>query len=218
MEIVVNTLSESYASVMKFIIWNHCEVTTEDNEKTWQSDPILITITNPTSSDYIHKNSPYGKQFYEQYASAIVYGYTESDSKFVYDYHSRLFEYYDYDGVKESSRWTNQIQYVIDKLNESRTTRRAIAITWNPSVDTTNKDVPCLQSTQFWILNDLLEMSIHIRSNDMLMGYPQNIYGFVELMKFVASKTGVKIGKVYYYVAIPHCYYIRDGNYLKPWM
>lgn len=221
MEIVASTLAESYGMVMRSIIWNHRDVITEDNEKTWQAEPMHIIITNPGSTitrDYIHDNSPYGKQFYEQYASAIVYGYDNLSSEFEYDYHSRLFEYYDYDGIRETGRNTNQIKYVIDKINSQMTTRRAIAITWNPSEDTQKKDVPCLQLVQFFVENGKLSMYITFRSQDVLMAYPQNVYGLSVLLKYVCAQTGLEIGKYYHNISIPHLYNIRDKNYLKPWM
>ena len=215
MHLSCTTLADSYEKIMKEIIWNHAVVKTEDGEMTWQHGPMLIEITNPTSDDYIHKNSPYGAQFYQEYANAIVNGYKNSD--FEYDYHSRLFEYYSHDGVKEESAWTNQIDYIIKKLTEEETTRRAIAITWDPLVDTTKKDVPCLQNLQFWILNDLLYMSVFFRSEDMLMAYSQNVYGITSLMKYVSEQVDVKIGRVYWIVTIPHCYNERDANWLQKW-
>lgn len=209
------TLSDSYEKIINHIIWNHVNVKTEDGEETWQSSPILVEITDPLSGDYIHKNSPYGKQFYQEYANAIVNGY--KNQQFEYDYHSRLFDYCSFDGVKEYSTCTNQIQYIIDKLNESRTTRRAIAVTWDPLIDTEKKDVPCLQNVQCWTLNNELDASISFRSEDMLMGYPQNIYGLTMLLIYIADVVGVKLGKIYWYVTIPHLYQERDSNYLQKW-
>lgn len=212
------TLADSYEKAVYAIVWQHTIVKTENGENTWQHEPMLIEITNPTAHDYIHKNSPYGTQFYEAYADVLVNGYKQGSDTFEYDYHSRLFEYYDYDGVKEESRHTNQIQYIIDKINDQEATRRAIGITWNPSEDTNKKDVPCLQNVQFWVSGNLLYMSVMFRSEDMLMGYPQNVYGLVALFKYMSEKTGYKIGKYYHYVTIPHLYNTRDGNYLKVWL
>lgn len=217
MEIVVNTLAESYEAVIYDLLWKHIDVTTEDGEKTWQGSPMTIVVTNPCSSDYIHKNSPYGKQFYEQYVSAIVYGYADSDSKFEYDYHSRLFDYSSWI-ENDDVQWTNQIQYIIDKLKDQKSTRRAIGITWDPVVDTTKKDVPCLQFVQFWNEKDRLNMLVLFRSEDMLMGYPQNVYGLTQLLSYVSHQIGVQVGKYYHMVTIPHLYNVRDKNYLDPWL
>ena len=209
MQLDCNTLSESYEKVINSIIWNHAVVKTEDKELTWQTEPMLIKISNPAILDYIHKNSPYGVRFYDAYAEAIVEGYADGNV-FEYDYHSRLFEY--------GETLTNQIQYIVDKLNSEETTRRAIAITWDPYLDGKKKDVPCLQNVQFWISNDLLYMSAMFRSEDMLMAYPQNVYGLVSLMKHVSNRLDIKIGQYWHYVTIPHLYYVRDANYLNPWM
>lgn len=221
MEFRCSTLSESYDKVMRHILWpqNHELVTTEDGEKTWQAtEPYHVIITNPLSEDYIHKFSPYGKQFYDEYANAIIYG---TKSEFVYDYHSRLFKYGILVNRVHNERIVynkDQIQYIADKLVKEPSSRRAVAITWQPGIDDYQKDVPCLQYIHCWITNGKLNAKFLLRSNDLLMALPQNEFGFARLMKYIADKLNIAVGVLYYTADIGHVYYERDANYLKPWL
>lgn len=224
----VKSISDAYDVAVKNVINKHIEVKTEDGEVTWQSDPFTICITQPWRSNFMHKNSPYGKEFYKQYAKDVVEGNT---SEFVYNYHTRLFNhkvnYYNdiidlfvptevYKPVLDEK--INQIQYCIDKLIEEPTTRRAIALTWVPKLDTVRKDVPCLQLTQFWISEEKLNGSFTFRSNDMLSASGMNMVGLYALQRYVARNIDYKIGKMYYTAIIPHCYPERDFSELKKWL
>lgn len=243
MSIQVKTISESYEKVMRHFQWNlHNksiirEVKTEDGKDTWQSVPLYIEISDPCNSDWIHKNSPYGKQFYQEYIDEIVNG--KNAGKFDYDYHSRLFSYDvntdvsvletsipDNDRCKGhitviqnilKQRSLNQIKYIIDKLKITPTTRRALAITWEPNIDEGVINVPCLQYIQFWIQNNKLNMFVLFRSEDMAMGYPMNVVGIISLMIYVSDQVGISCGTYHHQVVVPHVYF-SDKTVFNKWM
>jgi len=242
MSIQVKTISESYEKVIRYFQWNLTntsiirESKTEDGKDTWQSNPLYIEISDPCNSDWIHKNSPYGKQFYKEYIDEIVNG--KNAGKFDYDYHSRLFSYDvntdvsvletsipDNDRCKGhitviqnilKQRSVNQIQYIIDKLKRTPTSRRAVAITWEPDIDKGVTNVPCLQYIQFWIQNNKLNMFVLFRSEDMAMGYPVNVVGLVSLMIYVSDNVGVQCGSYHHQVVIPHIY-LSDKVIFNKW-
>lgn len=224
----VKSLSEAYEVAMNNVINCHTEVVTEDGEITWQSNPFTICITQPWRTNFIHKFSPYGKMFYQKYAHDIING---PDGDFVYDYHNRLYHYkkHFYDDVINEFVPTeiygqilgeeiDQIQYVIDKLNDEPNSRRAVAVTWQPPVDTKIKDVPCFQYVQFWKEGSKLNGFFSIRSNDSLLAMPQNSFGFYKLQRHVAKYTDSNCGKMWYQPILPHLYAVRDINELKKWM
>ena len=225
MEIPCKNVSEAVEKVIYHVIWNHYDVITEDGEHTWQADPITIVVDNPASPEYKHPKIPYGDQFYQEYIDEIVKG--KNAGRFDYDYYSRLNHYDGYPDVLDdflpveltSVRQTNQIEYIVNKLRSQSASRRAVAITWEPWKDTEgNESVPCLQYIQCWMARGKMNMSVLFRSEDMLLGYPQNIVGLTNLQMYIARQLGIKVGKYYHFVTIPHIYNLRDANYLKPWL
>ena len=214
-------IAHSYEQIIYAIGWDHTATITEDGEVVYMPDPIMnIVIDNPNSNNFIHPKSPYGAQFYEEYAKVLIEGYA-SGIIFEYDYHSRLFKYmttHVFDDGRVRNIETNQIKYIIDKLKEYPTSRRAISITWDPYIDEMKKDVPCLQMLQCWITStNALDMFICFRSEDMLLGYPQNVYGLTQLQKYIATHLNIRVGRYYHTVVRPHVYPKRDHKELMMW-
>jgi thymidylate synthase len=225
----VKSISDAYDFAVKNVIAKHREVTTEDGEHTWQSDPFTICITEPWRPNVIHKNSPYGIKFFDKYASDIING---TPSEFVYTYHERLFKYREnyYDDIVSMfvpdevylyilDRTINQMDYIEEKLQNEPNSRRGLAITWEPKIDELKKDVPCLQFLQFWLEDNRLNMYVLFRSNDILLALLQNLMGLYTLQKYMAKKLGnKKIGKFWISETMPHLYNKRDANELKKWI
>ncbi|MHA2214224.1 MAG: thymidylate synthase [Candidatus Thorarchaeota archaeon] len=90
----------------------------------------------------------------------------------------------------------NQIEYVIEKLRESPHSRRAVATTWDPRKDSVVDEVPCLNHFVFMKRDDLLDLSVMIRSNDMYGAWLANMYALGELLKHVADKLKMKTGSI----------------------
>jgi thymidylate synthase len=224
----VKSISEAYDFAVKNVINEHREVVTEDGELTWQSNPFTVCITQPWRSDFIHKNSSYGKEFYKKYAHDILNG---TESAFIYDYHTRLFEYrkhfFDelisyhvtddvYNPILNES--VDQIQYIINKLKEQPTSRRGIAVTIQPVIDEVRKDIPCLQFVQCWIEDDKLNIYVLFRSEDILGASNPNMYGIHKLQSYIAQNIGCKLGKYYHSITIPHLYYDKNNYELVKWL
>jgi thymidylate synthase len=90
----------------------------------------------------------------------------------------------------------NQIDYVVQKLNENSSTRRAVAITWDPRKDNKADEVPCLNHFVFMKRQEELDLSVTIRSNDMYGAWLANVYALAELLKHVSKKVGIKPGSI----------------------
>lgn len=180
------------------------EVVTENNDITIEL-PEPLCLECPFSIDYrLSDKSSVKESFAEAYMEYLIYGY-DTDVKFEYDYHSRLF---DYNGV-------NQIEKLINHLKEKSTTRRGVAITWQPEVDIEKEDVPCLQWLNINIRDNKVNMTVLFRSNDILLALGANMYGLTGLQSYIAEKLNVECG-IYRHIAVhPHIYVNRDKNELK---
>ncbi|WP_423792228.1 thymidylate synthase [Methanocaldococcus indicus] len=186
------------------------DVETEFGEPTKEIRNTIIEITNPNLKK-VPEKYPLGKKAVDDYINHLLYG---SKNEFSYDYHQRLFKY----PYKDEE--INQIEYIINKLNQQKNSRRALAITWNPKIDIeVSKDergsVPCLQYIQFLIRNNNLYMTVLFRSNDAFLAFPANALGLIELGHLVAKKTNTKFKSYLHHAVSMHIYIERDKDMLK---
>jgi thymidylate synthase len=78
-----------------------------------------------------------------------------------------------------------QIPYVIDTLIDDTNTRRATLTIWPPQINYTrdepkpSDDTPCTIAMDFKIRNGRLNMSVFMRSSDIWLGLPNDIFSFV---------------------------------------
>ena len=101
----------------------------------------------------------------------------------------------------------NQLEYVIKKLRKHKETRHAaISIYDCKEHDNYKKDTPCTYAVQFTILNDKLNMSVYMRSNDLWYGFCNDQYCFSMLQKYVAERLSMDIGWYYHHAHNMHIY------------
>jgi len=101
----------------------------------------------------------------------------------------------------------NQIDYVCAKLRQKPSTRHAaISIYDAKEWSSYQKDTPCTYAVQFTILNDKLNMSVLMRSNDLWYGFCNDQYQFSMLQQLVAKRLSIKIGTYYHFAHNLHLY------------
>ena len=101
----------------------------------------------------------------------------------------------------------NQIDYVVGKLREQPKTRHAaISIYDAKEFEQYRKDTPCTYAIQFTILNDKLNMSVYMRSNDIWYGFCNDQYQFSMLQKMIADRLSVDVGWYYHHAHNMHLY------------
>ena len=101
----------------------------------------------------------------------------------------------------------DQLDYVIAKLKENPNTRHA-AITIYDAKEWPQytKDTPCTYAVQFTVLNNKLNMSVVMRSNDLWYGFCNDQYQFSNLQMLVAQRTGYDVGTYYHFAHNLHLY------------
>jgi len=101
----------------------------------------------------------------------------------------------------------NQIDYVVGKLREQPNTRHAaISIYDAKEFEQYRKDTPCTYAIQFTRLNDKLNMSVYMRSNDIWYGFCNDQYQFSMLQKMIAERLSIEIGWYYHHAHNMHLY------------
>ena len=67
-------------------------------------------------------------------------------------------------------------------------------------------DTPCTYAVQFTILNNRLNMSVVMRSNDLWYGFCNDQYCFSELQRYVAMRIDKEVGEYYHFAHNLHLY------------
>lgn len=147
------------------------------------------------------------KIYSEQFISSDKQG-------FVYTYGNRLRGHFgssnnnDKDNNNDigSNEVIDQIDNAIQRLKSCMESRRAISITWDPVLDSTNDEVPCMILVDFKIrLNKLYTTGLW-RSHDIYGAWFPNAVGLSDLAKYVAKNVDVDIGTITIHSISAHIY------------
>jgi thymidylate synthase len=119
------------------------------------------------------------------------------------------------DGVQwgnYGARIRGNLSAVLDSL-KSRGSRQAVLTIFDANRDlrANTVDVPCTLSIQFFIRNDRLTTTVHMRSNDVYLGLPYDLHQFCILHCMVAQLMDVEAGGYHHFVGSLHAYE-RDEN------
>lgn len=100
----------------------------------------------------------------------------------------------------------DQWDYVKELLKRDPWTRRAI-IHIKPAEEEDSKDIPCTLSLQFQVTNDgKLTLTTVMRSNDIWLGFPYDVFCFTSLQQLMAYELGYKIGEYCHIAGNMHLY------------
>ena len=173
-----------------------------------------FTIENPLDNHITNKE----RNWKSEYAEAEWQWYLSADPRV-----SKLGELYgkvppiwqrmaDSNGEVNSNygyQWKrhDQIDYVVAKLKDNPNTRHAaISIYDAKEWPQYTKDTPCTYAIQFTILNNKLNMSVYMRSNDLWYGFCNDQYCFSMLHKKVSEMLSIEIGEYYHHAHNLHLY------------
>lgn len=195
----VKTPTEAYMYMLDYITRKGDQVIDENGYNTKELLNIQVTITDPCNPDnWPIPNTGWKMPALDEYVSREILSPNKPDG-FRYTYGERLFAYL-------VSVYIDQIDFIITKLKNDLTTRRAIAITYNPEDDPYEESVPCLQLIGFVIRDGKLHMTAVFRSWDVKRAGPENLYGLSKLMEYVAEKVGVPTGELTVFAFSAHIY------------
>lgn len=200
MEIIARNLAELHEKAVYYVLRFGTRGKTEDGEDVITAPPVSFIVEEPTKGRQVSDWNNFKGTALVNYVDEVLYG---TKSKFVYDYHDRLF-----------NTPCNQVEACIKRINHDLRTRRAVMHTWIPEVDNDRKDVPCLQYVQFWVDENRLNMFVLFRSNDVLSALGANIVALTALQTQVACACKLVMGSYTHSIVIPHIYYRRDANLL----
>ena len=101
----------------------------------------------------------------------------------------------------------HQLDYVIAKLKDNPNTRHAALSIYDcKEFQQYRNDTPCTYAVQFTILDNKLNMSVYMRSNDIWYGFCNDQYQFSMLQQLVAERLSIEIGTYYHFAHNLHLY------------
>jgi len=101
----------------------------------------------------------------------------------------------------------SQLDIVIQMLKDNPDTRQAaVSIYDGKEMENYSHDTPCTYAVQFTVLNNKLNMSVVMRSNDLWYGFCNDQYQFSNLQMLVANETGYDVGTYYHFAHNLHLY------------
>lgn len=89
-----------------------------------------------------------------------------------------------------------QVRYAVRKLTNDPQTRQAVVTLWDSDMDNMpmKKDYPCTVGFNFTLRNGNLDMNVLMRSNDVWLGLPYDMFQFTQLQCTVARALGAGVG------------------------
>ena len=101
----------------------------------------------------------------------------------------------------------DQLDKVIEQLKSNKNTRQAaISIYDGKEIYKYNTDTPCTYAVQFTVVDNKLNMSVVMRSNDIWYGFCNDQYCFSNLQMLVAYETGYELGTYHHFAHNLHLY------------
>lgn len=100
-----------------------------------------------------------------------------------------------------------QIDKLITVLRHDNGTRRAVLPLYSASeLGKDSKDIPCTLTLEFLIRDNKLHLIVNMRSNDIFLGLPYDIFSFTMIQEYIANKLGLNLGYYYHNVGSLHVY------------
>ena len=121
----------------------------------------------------------------------------------------RMADKFGYVNSNYGHQWkrNDQLDLVISMLKANPETRQAaISIYDGKEITNYSNDTPCTYAVQFTILNDKLNMSVIMRSNDIWYGFCNDQYQFSSLQMYVAYQLNLSVGTYYHFAHNLHLY------------
>lgn len=101
----------------------------------------------------------------------------------------------------------NQVKNIISILKRKPSSRQAVVQIFDSNdIVYDHKDVPCTCTLQFLIRENTLDLITYMRSNDIFLGFPHDIFSFTMIQEIVARALDAKLGSYKHMVGSIHLY------------
>lgn len=199
-----NTAAQTWLKILQNIMRygrNKTTRYTQENELKELLNIIAVVYDENPDDPYLPSFFPFKKADLDVYYPQVLSA--KQIPGIAYTYGQRL---RDHDGV-------DQIQNIIDLIKTRPFSKKMVAFTAKIKEDwsVVNKgDTPCLTQILCSIQDGKLFMTTHFRSQDMVHGWPRNVFSLRKLQKLICDESGVAMGA---FVMITHSAHIYSDDY-----
>lgn len=107
---------------------------------------------------------------------------------------------------KLTELYLNQTEYLIYMLRHDPLSRRIKTTLYHVEDNDSMALEPCVYDTHFQVLGGELHLTVNIRSNDMGLGNPYNIYQYAIWHKLISKVVGIPTGTLHFNIDNAHVY------------
>jgi thymidylate synthase len=100
----------------------------------------------------------------------------------------------------------DQVDYLIDQLKKNPASRRHVTSLWNIEDLDEMALNPCVWNTQWLVKEGKLHLIVGVRSNDMALGNPFNVFQYQVLQRMIAQVTDYELGTLTFNINDAHIY------------
>lgn len=110
-------------------------------------------------------------------------------------YGKRLFDY-------------DQLNKAVELLQKDPDSRRCVLSFYSAEYDLGGnfRDIPCTLTMQLLVRNSELHAIVNMRSNDLWLGFPYDVFSFTGLQRLIADQLGLYVGSYIHNVGSLHVY------------
>ncbi len=205
-------IADGWETLVRKIMQDGKEIKDERGSLTREILNIMVSIRNPlgkSMNDYYLGNLTgiknirvpegyfWSGEKLEKYSEQFL---SKDQQGFVYTYGNRLRKHFH--GI-------DQIQEAINRLRNCQESRRAISITWDPTLDSINDEVPCMILVDFKIRDGKLNTTGLWRSHDIYGAWLPNAVGLTNLALYAADELDMKVGTLTIHSISAHIYEVN---------
>lgn len=199
--------SEVYKKICKYLL-NKGEKSCPRNMNTQETEGIVIKVKNPRTRIINNKLREVSISFAIGEWLWCMEGRNDLE---MIQYYAPSYNKYSDDGKTLNGAYGPRIRkslpQILELLKKDSDTRRAVIPIYDQrDVGLESKDIPCTLNFQFLIRNNKLDMIVNMRSNDIFLGFPYDIFNFTMWQEYVACKLNIEVGEYTHIVNNLHFY------------
>lgn len=102
--------------------------------------------------------------------------------------------------------YVDQVDYLLHKLKTDKSSRRHITTLWDKDDIEDMALTPCVWNSHWQVQGSKLHLTVGIRSNDVPLGQPFNVFQYYILQRMIAQVTGYDLGSLTFNIDNAHIY------------
>jgi thymidylate synthase len=176
-------------------------------KKCYEFLDVTLRLNDARNNVFVH--SARGLSYRFMVAEWLWIAYGRDDVATIEKYNPYIAQFSD-DGITFNGAYGRPVKaqwnIVLENLAGDPYTRQAVIDIFGGLRSRTSKDVPCTLSIQFFERFEKLEMTVTMRSSDVWLGLPYDVFTFTMLANKMAEQLGIELGGLTLHLGSSHLY------------